>query len=109
LHEFTDLTPVFDLRLKASVRNRGLGRKIVYWLAEYLFTQTEKHRIEGHTRVDNVAMRRLLKACGWVLEAYHRQAWPDDKGQYHDAVTYALLKSDWEKGTSTTIDWVEEI
>ena len=109
LNEFTDLTPVFDLRLKSSVRNRGLGRKVVHWLADYLFTQTDKHRIEGHTRVDNVAMRRVLKACDWVLEAYYRQAWPDEKGKYHDAVTYALLKSDWKTGTSTTIDWTAEI
>ena len=108
LHEFTDYTPIFDLRLKSSVRNKGLGRNIVNWLANYLFTQTDKHRLEGHTRVDNIAMRRVFKACGWVMEAYYRQAWPDSNGKYHDAVTYAILKSDWETGAATTIDWNKE-
>ena len=109
LHEFTDITPIFDLRLKSSVRNRGIGRKIVNWLAHYVFTQTDKHRIEGHTRVDNIAMRRVFKACGWVKEAYYRKAWPDSESKYYDAVTYALLKSDWQSGTSTTIDWNEDL
>jgi len=108
LHELTDITPIFDLRLKSSVRNQGLGRAIVDWLARYLFTNTDKHRIEGHTRVDNTAMRRVFKACGWVKEAYYRQAWPDSSGKYHDALTYALLKTDWETGTTTGIDWNED-
>ncbi|MBN1550210.1 GNAT family N-acetyltransferase [bacterium] len=105
LHELTDVTPIFDVRLKTSVRNRGFGRHIIGWLAEYVFTQTDKHRIEGHTRVDNLAMRRVFKSCGWVMEAYYRKAWPDEDGTYHDAVTYALLKADWETGKSTAIDW----
>ncbi len=109
LQELGDITPIFDLRLKSSCRNRGLGRRILQWLADYIFTETSKHRIEGHTRVDNIAMRRVFTACGWVQEAYYRQAWPDAHGQYHDAVTYALLKTDWKNGMRTTIDWNETI
>ena len=109
LHELTDLTPIFDLRLKTTARNRGFGRQAVNWLADYMFTRTDKHRIEGHTRVDNIAMRHVFTACGWVLEGHYRQAWPDSSGKYHDAVAYALLKSDWETGVSTRIDWNEEI
>ncbi|MBD3161849.1 MAG: GNAT family N-acetyltransferase [Candidatus Eisenbacteria bacterium] len=104
LHELGDVTPVFDLRLKQSARNRGHGRKIVRWLAEYVFTQTDKHRIEGHTRADNVAMRRVFRACGWVREAYYRQAWPDSQGGFRDSLAYAILKSDWESGVVTPID-----
>lgn len=108
LHELTDLTPVFDLRLKSSARGRGLGGAALAWLACYVFTECDKHRLEGHTRVDNVAMRRTFRACGWVKEAHYRQAWPDDQGRYHDAVTYAILRDDWKRGTSTPVDWDSE-
>ena len=40
------------------------------WLINLI--QSDKHRIEGHTRGDNIAMRRVFKACGWVLEGYYR-------------------------------------
>ena len=109
LQELTDITPIFDLRINSSVRNRGIGRKILNWMAQYVFTKTKKHRLEGHTRIDNIAMQRVFKACGWVKEAYYRKAWPGLSGNYHDAVTYALLKCDWETGVKTKIDWSEEV
>lgn len=105
LHELTDLTPIFDLRFKQAFRNCGFGRQALPWLAHYLFTQTDKHRLEGHTRIDNVAMQRVFNACGWVKEAHYRQAWPDGSGHYFDALTYAHLKSDWATGTVTPVDW----
>jgi RimJ/RimL family protein N-acetyltransferase len=108
LHELTDITPIFDLRLKSAFRNRGFGRKIVNWLTQYVFTQTDRHRLEGHTRADNFAMQRVFKACGWVKEAYYRKAWPDSSGNYFDAVAYAMLKSDWETGAKTIIDWKDD-
>jgi RimJ/RimL family protein N-acetyltransferase len=104
LQELQDLTPVFDLRLRSPFRGRGLGGRVLGWLAGRVFTQEGKHRVEGHTRADNEAMRRLFRAAGWVQEAYHRQAWPAE-GRMHDAVTYALLKSDWEAGTRTPVLW----
>ncbi len=109
LQELSDSVPVFDLRLISSGRNRGIGRKITDWLAEYVFTNTDKHKIEGHTRADNIPMRHVFKTCGWVKEAYYRQAWPDSSGNTHDALAYAILKSDWEAGTQTEIDWADEL
>jgi histidine triad (HIT) family protein len=105
LHELSDETPIFDLRLKSAVRNRGLGRQVINWLTHYVFTQTDKRRIEGHTRVDNIAMHSVFKACNWVKEAHYRQAWPDFEGNYFDAVTYAVLKTDWENGIVTPVEW----
>ena len=108
LHELTDPTPVFDLRLSTAARGRGLGRSVLGWLAEHVFTRCGKHRLEGHTRVDNRAMRRAFRAAGWVKEAHHRRAWPDEEGEFHDAITYALLKEDWERGTTTPVPWNDE-
>jgi RimJ/RimL family protein N-acetyltransferase len=109
LRELDDPTPVFDLRLLTAQRGRGLGRAAVRWLAEHVFTATDKLRLEGHTRADNVAMRRVLRACGWVKEAHHRRAWPDvAAGTWHDAVTYTVLKADWASGTVTPVPFEQE-
>lgn len=104
LQELEDPTPVFDLRLAAAARGRGLGRRAVALLAERLFTETDKPRLEAHVRADNEAMRRCLAAAGpWVQEAHHRQAWPDAAGVMHDCVTYGLLRRDWETGRPTPV------
>ncbi len=104
LQELSDPTPVFDLRIKGEFRGKGLGRLILDELTRLVFTTTEKHRMEGHTRADNIAMRRVFKKCGWVMEAFYRHSWPDAQGGFHDAVAYAILKSDWESGTTTPAD-----
>ncbi|MCO5170545.1 MAG: GNAT family N-acetyltransferase [Planctomycetes bacterium] len=108
LRELDDPTPVFDLRVRSPWRGQGLGRAAVRWLAEHVFTATDKLRLEAHTRADNVAMRRVLRACGWVKEAHHRRAWPDDAGTWHDAVAYAVLKDDWLRGAATPVPFDHE-
>ena len=108
IRELDDPTPIFDLRVRATARGRGVGRQALRWLAEHVFTATRRTRIEGYTRADNLAMRRLFRACGWVKEAHHRQAWPDAQGRQHDTVGYALLRSDWENDTSTPVAWNDE-
>lgn len=109
LRELDDPTPVFDLRVRRDARGRGVGRAAVRWLAEHVFTKTDKLRLEGHTRADNVAMRRVLRACGWVKEAHHRRAWPDMvAGTWHDAVTYTVLEDDWSSGTTTPVPFDQE-
>lgn len=108
LRELDDPTPVFDLRVRAAARGQGLGRAAVRWLAEHVFTRTDKLRLEAHTRADNAAMRRVLRACGWVKEAHHREAWPDLDGRWHDAVCYCVLKRDWERGAATPVRWDDD-
>lgn len=103
LFDLEDPTAVFDLRLIATARGQGRGKAAVRWLGAHLFA-THPHliRIEAHTRVDNSPMRAVLRACGYVREAYHRQAWPQE-GTVYDAVGYALLRSDWESGSITPV------
>ncbi|MFZ5952851.1 MAG: GNAT family N-acetyltransferase [Candidatus Rifleibacteriota bacterium] len=108
IHELTDDTPIFDLRLRSCQRNKKLGPQILKWLAGYIFTQTDKLRVEGHTRADNLPMRKVFRACGWVKEAHHRKCWPDSNGQRFDAITYAVLKEDWQSGTTTPVNWHDE-
>jgi RimJ/RimL family protein N-acetyltransferase len=104
LFDLEDPTCLFDIRFKQAYRGEGLGVPSVKWLSEYVFV-TYPHiiRVEGHTRSDNFAMRKTFFNSGFVKEAYHRHAWPQEK-QLFDSVSYAMLRKDWENNTITLID-----
>ncbi|MEV7546030.1 GNAT family N-acetyltransferase [Streptomyces sp. NPDC089915] len=109
LMDLCDPTPLFDLRIRAGYRGRGLGGAAVVWLTGYVFTGfPDVRRIEGTTRQDNAAMRRAFRRGGYVKEAHHRGAWPSSDGRLHDAVGYAVLRDDWISGTTTPADWDDE-
>ncbi|MEU0136324.1 GNAT family protein [Streptomyces sp. NPDC006296] len=109
LMDLGDRTPLFDLRLRAADRGRGIGTATVTWLTRYLFEEFPGvHRIEGTTRQDNRPMRRVFVRCGYVKEAHYRDAWPSADGGIHDAVGYAVLRRDWLSGTVTTPQWDDE-
>lgn len=102
--DLEDPTCLFDLRLKEKDRGKGFGFFCVKWLSDYVFT-TYPHiiRIEAHTRIENLAMRKTLYKCGYVKEAYHRSAWPQGSKLF-DSVGYAVIRRDWEGDTVTLID-----
>ena len=109
LMDLADDTPLFDLRIRAAYRGAGLGTHAVNWLTGYLFTAFPRlRRIEGTTRQDNHAMRRTFRKCGYVKEAHYRQAWPAPGGAIYDAVGYAVLRTDWQAGTTTPPAWDDE-
>lgn len=104
LEDIGDGAPLFDLRIRAAARGQGLGKAAVTWLSNYLFeTWPPLRRIEGTTRVDNLGMRAVFRACGYLKEGHYRQAW-----QGHDAIQYSLLRQDWESGQSTPVNWHDE-
>ncbi|MHC4408017.1 MAG: GNAT family N-acetyltransferase [Planctomycetota bacterium] len=96
-------TPAFDLRVASAWRGRGVGRWALKWLAGYVFDTLDKTRVEGYTRGDNAAMRKVFETCGWVREGHYRRAWPDDAGAAYDSVSYALLRDDWRNRTTTPV------
>jgi RimJ/RimL family protein N-acetyltransferase len=107
LMDLDDGTPLFDLRIAGAARGRGLGEAAVRWLTEHVFTHYATNRIEGTTRQDNHAMRRVFAKAGYVKEAHYRDAWPAHDGP-HDSVGYAILRRDWETGTTTAVNWADE-
>ena len=106
LEDLTDAAPLFDLRLDAPFRGRGLGVEVLRAATDHVFgTMPEVHRFEGQTREDNTAMRRTFRRCGWVQEAYYREAWPVRDGAPLASVAYSVLRRDWETGTTTPVAW----
>ena len=106
LEDVGDGDPLFDLRVDAHHRGRGLATAAVRWLTRWLFTELPGiGRVEANTRVDNTAMRTVLERCGYAKEAHHRRAWPGADGTVHDGVGYAILRPDWESGRVTPVRW----
>jgi RimJ/RimL family protein N-acetyltransferase len=104
LMSLDDGAPLFDLRLRAASRGRGVGTEAVRWLTAHVFTNYPTNRIEGNTRQDNHAMRRTFVKAGYVKEAHYRDGWPG-AGRIYDTVGYAMLRRDWETGTTTEVKW----
>ena len=93
----------------AADRGRGIGTRALAWLTEHVFTTAAgASRIEGTTRQDNVAMRRLFRRGGYVKESHYRDGWPDPDGNLHDAIGYAILRRDWLAGPTTVLRWDDE-
>lgn len=97
------------IRLHAPYRGRAIGTQAVGWLTDYLFqTFLAKHRVEGWTRADNIAMRRVFRACGYIKEAHLRLDFPAGDGTYWDKIGYAILRDDWRTQTITPVKWHDE-
>lgn len=109
LEDLEDDTPVFDLRLDQKYRGRGLGVEILVRATGWVFDKFPRiRRFEGQTREDNVAMRKTFLKAGWVKEAHYRQGWPVDGGEPLASVAYAVLRSDWENGSTTLVPWADD-
>ena len=95
LEDIGDGCPVFDLRVAATYRGRGIGKRIVSWMVQTMFDfYPELHRIEGHTRQDNLAMRSVLTQCGFKEEGQLRETWPIHMGKRLDTMIYGILRSE---------------
>ncbi len=101
--------PLFDLRLAEAHRGKGLGEPVLRALTSHVFrTYPSLRRIEGQTREDNLAMRRVFLRAGWVKEAHYREAWPVDGSGPVASIAYGVLRRDWETGTTTPVPWLDE-
>ncbi|MGP9843676.1 GNAT family N-acetyltransferase [Brachybacterium sp. 107] len=108
LEDLEDPTPMLDLRLAEEFRGQGLGAAALAATTRHVFEHfAEVTRFEGQTREDNLAMRRTFLHCGWVKEAHYRESWPVEGGAPLASVAYAILRRDWESGTTTPVPWKE--
>jgi RimJ/RimL family protein N-acetyltransferase len=106
LYQLDDLAPMFSVRLKTNFRQKGLGQPILNWITRYIFENyPDKRRIEGQTREDNVAMRKLFNKCGYIKEAYYRMASPTENGERVASIAYGILREDWLSGKTTSVKW----
>jgi RimJ/RimL family protein N-acetyltransferase len=106
IEDLEDLTAIASFRIRTAYRGRGIGLQMVRWAADHVFRNyPDVQRVEGQTRVDNVAMQRVFRRASWQPEAYYRRSWPDVSGTLHDSIGYAILRPDWETGITTPVPW----
>ncbi|MGN7410109.1 GNAT family N-acetyltransferase [Sporosarcina sp. SAFN-010] len=107
IHDLQDDVPLFDLRIADRYRGRGYGASALRLMADYVFGLPEgKNRLAGHTRHDNLAMRKTFERSGFVKEGHLRQAWfSPEEGRYYDAITYGITRDDYMAGEKTPVVW----
>ncbi len=109
IYDLLDESAMFDLRVKTESRGNGIGKQAVRWLTAHVFNTYPKIiRIEGQTREDNIAMRKVFRSCGYLKEAHYRACWQNESNEYLDSIGYGILKSDFENGTVTPVQWDDE-
>jgi RimJ/RimL family protein N-acetyltransferase len=97
LDDIEDGSPLFDLRVAAAHRGRGIGQAALGWMTHHLFsTYADLHRIEATTRHDNVAMQHVFDSCGYRQEGRFVEAWKNEDGTWSDTFAYAMLRREWE-------------
>ncbi|WP_432353224.1 GNAT family N-acetyltransferase [Sporosarcina sp. A2] len=109
IHDLQDDVPLFDLRIADRYRGRGYGASALKLMADYVFELPEgKNRLAGHTRHDNLAMRKTFERSGFVKEGHLRQAWfSPEEDCYYDAITYGITREDYMGGKKTPVVWEE--
>lgn len=109
LYQLDDLAPMFSIRFKSDYRGKGFGKPTLDWLTKYIFENyPDKRRIEGQTREDNIAMRKVFNRCGYVKEAYYRFASPTETGARVASIGYGILREDWQSGVVTPASWATD-
>jgi RimJ/RimL family protein N-acetyltransferase len=83
--------------LAAPFQGRGFASEAIRAILQFLFTQTDTHRVSLSVDPRNSPCIRLLERCGMRQEAcmieslWFKGAWVDDR-------VFALLRKEWEAG-----------
>ncbi len=77
-------------------RGHGLGTDAARALLSYAFHHLDLYRIYAATASYNVAMQRVLEACGFLQEGCEREA-IYASGQRWDRLYYGLLRPEFEE------------
>jgi RimJ/RimL family protein N-acetyltransferase len=106
IYQLDDLAPMFSMRFKSQHRGKGYGKKTLEWLTQFVFENySDKRRIEGQTREDNIPMRKVFNKCGYAKEAYYRKASPTENGDRVASIAYGILREDWQSNSITPVQW----
>lgn len=76
-------------------RGRGYGREATELVTTHLFEAAAAGRVQATTAVDNLAMRRVLEALGFIHEGTLEAFMPGPDGR-EDYAMYAVTREAWE-------------
>lgn len=78
-----------------SVRGRGIGRYVEYYVVSYVFDVLELNKLCCEVFAWNEAVVRMHEGFGFVREAVFRQH-IFKGGEFFDVVRFEMLRQDWE-------------
>lgn len=85
--------------LARSAWNQGYMTEALRAVLRLSFQEMRIHRVEAQHEVDNPASGAVMRKCGMLHEGTLRGRILN-KGRYSDVELYAMLRSDWEAGSS---------
>jgi RimJ/RimL family protein N-acetyltransferase len=83
--------------LNLEYRKKEFAVEAFTRIFEYLFSETETHRVFGLLDVENAGSLRLLENLNFRREGEFKKSYWDKKmNEWRDEYLYALLKEDWK-------------
>ncbi len=90
-------TVEIGVTLNPQYQGKGFAIELFNRVFEYLFSQTETHRIIGILDIENDGSRKLLENLNFRCEAHFKKGyWDKGFNEWRDEYLYALLKEDWK-------------
>ncbi len=91
-------TVEIGVTLNPNYQGKGFAVEAFDKIFEYLFSETETHRIIGILDIENDGSRKLLENLNFRREAdFKKSYWDKGFNEWRDEYLYALLKEDWRK------------
>lgn len=82
--------------LVISERDRGLGRRTLRLLLDYLFDERDAHRVWLDVVGHNARARRAYEAVGFTHEGEMREAWLcEEDGGWDSILLLSILEHEW--------------
>ncbi len=90
-------TVELGITLNPKYQGKGIAVEAFRKVFEYLFSETETHRVFGILDIENDGSRKLLENLNFRREAHFRKSyWDKGFNEWRDEYLYALLKEEWK-------------
>ena len=91
-------TVEIGVTLNLDYHGKGIAIETFKKVFDYLFNETETHRIFGILDVENVGSLRLMENLNFRREAHFKKSyWDKGFNEWRDEFLYALLKEEWKR------------
>ncbi len=91
-------TVEIGVTINTEFQGKGFAIEAFKRVFEYLFTETETHRIIGMLDTENHGSRKLMENLNLRREAHFiKSYWDKGYNEWRDEYLYAMLKEDWER------------
>ena len=99
LHNFGPGRVEIGYELNPAYWGQGIMTEAVTAVLNYVFSQTDVHRVEAIIDIHSTESKALLEKLGFTYEGNLRQRYPSDRG-FVDEHYYGLLRDEWRGATT---------